>query len=72
MGTFTKHARRRNLKAKLAMASQLQGYLINRINQLNQQIAGPTIEQKNQAMMAHLMEVTCGASPSSTIPFPAQ
>jgi hypothetical protein len=66
MGTFTKHARRRNLKTKLAMASQLQGYLINRINQLNQQIAGPTIEQKNAQMMAHLMEVTCGASVSPT------
>lgn len=72
MGTFTKHARRRNLKKRLEMASQLQGYLINRINQLNQQIAGPTIEQRNAEMMARIKEVTCGASPSSTIPFPAQ
>ena len=61
MGTFTKHARRRKLKNKLAMAQQLQGYLINRINQLNEQIAGPTIEQRNAAMMQHLMQVQKGA-----------
>ncbi len=61
MGTFTKHARRRKLKNKLAMAQQLQGYLINRINQLNEQIAGPTIEQRNATMMQHLMQVQKGA-----------
>lgn len=70
MGTFTKHARRRNLKKRLAMANQLQGYLINRINQLNQQIAGPTIEQRNAEMMARIKEVTCGVShsPATTLP----
>jgi len=59
MGTFTKNARRRKLKNRLAMASQLQGYLLNRINQLNQQIAGPTIEQRNAEMMARIREATC-------------
>ena len=63
MGTFTKHARRRNLKKRLAMAAQLQGYLLNRIQQLNQQIAGPTIEQRNAAMIQKIKEVTCGVSP---------
>ena len=71
MGTFTKHARRRSLKKKLMMASQLQGYLINRINQLNQQIAGPTIEQRNAEMIARIKEVTCGASPSPATALPA-
>lgn len=59
MGTFTKHARRRSLKKKLNMAAQLQGYLLNRIQQLNQQIAGPTIEQRNAAMTQKIREVTC-------------
>ena len=59
MGTFTKHARRRSLKKKLNMAAQLQGYLLNRIQQLNQQITGPTIEQRNAAMIQKIREVTC-------------